>query len=109
MVFVRDRDGSARRQQDVECAIREAGGELRIVGGLAIERLESWLLSLDGQHGAEDLPHPEQQLPGHVPVKDTVAYVAIVERAGLDRLPADAHSLRTWIERAKAALGAGPR
>jgi hypothetical protein len=37
--------------------------------------------------------------------KDTSAMVEQIDRAALDRLPQDAVSLRTWLARARRALG----
>jgi hypothetical protein len=103
VAFVRDRDGDERRQRDVVQAMGEAAQPLHVVGGMAIEKLESWLLSLKGERRAEALQHPEKKLRGTA-AKKTASYVGLVEKADLSKIPADARSLRAWLEKARAAL-----
>jgi len=108
VAFVRDRDCSEQRQQDVEQAIAEQPSGMRVVGGMAIEKLESWLRSLGGERGAEALKHPEVGLPESIDPKNTTSYVSVVTAADLEQIPDDATSLKSWIGRARAALGQGP-
>jgi DNA-binding PadR family transcriptional regulator len=104
VAFVRDRDGSEPRQRQVERAIGEPEPQLSVIGGMAIEKLESWLLSLRGMHDAEQEKHPEKKLPRGIRAKDTAGYVQVVAKADLDRIPADARSLLAWVEKARDAL-----
>lgn len=113
LVFSRDRDGPkfAQREHDIEGALRtlaESGDGPAIVGAVAIEKLESWLTAIAGQHGSEYLRRPEEKLTElGVGAKDTPAMVALVEARGLGAIPPDAASLRRWLDRARDALGAG--
>lgn len=111
LVFSRDRDGPkfAHREEDIERALASLSTEESgpaVVGAVAVERLEAWILAISGQRRSEDLRKPEEHLPhAGVPSKDTAAMVALVERCGLSRIPDDASSLRRWLTRAKDALG----
>jgi len=75
-----------------------------VIGGVAIERFESWLLALAGKTGSEKARRPEATLT-ELGVNTTAEMVELVESVGLDRIPEDAGSLRSWIERARAMLG----
>lgn len=110
LVFSRDRDGPrfAHREEAIERAIAwllaEEGGPA-VVGAVAIEKLEAWLLAVAGRRRSEELRRPEDKLEeAGVRSKDTPAMVALVERCGLAGIPADAASLRRWLARAEAAL-----
>lgn len=111
-VFMRDRDKArfADREKDIEQAIeilKNTGGDgPAIVGGIAIEKLESWLTALAGTHGSEDLRRPEEILARlGIEEKDTSAMVRFVEETGLGKIPDDARSIRRWLDRAREALG----
>lgn len=109
--FSRDRDKArfAHREEDIERAIEaiaassDAGPS--IIGGVAIEKLESWLAAIAGVQGSESLRRPEEKLAElGVGEKDTDAMVRFVEERGLGEIPADARSLRRWLDRAEQAL-----
>ncbi len=106
LAFTRDRDGVKfeHRDDEIERAIAEiaASGERPLViGGVAIEKLESWLAAIAGHTGSEDMRRPEEKLAAlGVGDKDTRAMVALVEQKGLSGVPSDARSLHRWIERA---------
>jgi hypothetical protein len=108
-VFTRDRDKArfAHRDDDIEQAIAALDGTgPAIVGGIAIEKLESWLAAIAGIEGSEALRRPEEKLAEFgIGEKDTDAMVRFVEETGLAGIPADARSLRRWLERASRALG----
>lgn len=116
-VFIRDRDGTRSnpnqaRQDDIEEGIRRALEEwsehLSIVGGVAIIKLESWLLAIIGQPRSEEIRRPEEEIASLGVLtkdKETAAMVACVEANGLEQVPDDAESLRRWLERARQALG----
>lgn len=111
VVFSRDTDGQAERRADVERAIEaHERGPLptpRVAGGVAEPKLEAWILALAGAAHSEDRGHLSERLEElGVGGKDGRAMVAVVERADLDRLPADALSLHAWLARARSALGA---
>lgn len=110
-VFTRDRDKAkfVHREVDIERAIEALGAPPgagpSVIGGVAIEKLESWLVAVAGMQGSEDLRRPEEKLAElGVGEKDTGAMVRFVEERGLGDIPADARSLRRWLERAKQAL-----
>jgi hypothetical protein len=105
LMFSRDRDGpkNTARQQEIEQTLAELAndGGIGIIGGIAVERLESWLLALSGCTGTEALRDgkTDQQLEElGVPAKDTVAMVEHVGRCRLALIPADAASLRAWLK-----------
>ena len=105
LMFSRDRDGpkNTARQREIEQTLTELAndGGISIVGGIAVERLESWLLALSGCAGTEALRDgkTDQQLEElGIPVKDTIAMVEHVGRCGLASIPADAASLRAWLK-----------
>jgi hypothetical protein len=107
VVFTRDRDGDADRQMQIERAVIAVEGEVgcpEIVGGVAVERLESWLVALSGRTGSEamrDAQVDEILAQLEVPPKDTRAMVALVDRTDLARIPDDAASLTRWMARAR--------
>lgn len=114
VAFLRDRDGTnanpnLQRQEAVEDGIRRARDELdespEIVGGVVVKKLESWLVALLGRSGSETMRRPEEAVEQmKVSLKSTQDYVAVVRNADMDSLPKDAHSLRLWLERARAVL-----
>ncbi len=109
VVFVRDRDGKEKREKDIEEAItlleqNEEGGP-GIIGGMAVEKIEAWILALSGEAKSEKIPHPQKRF-GDLGIKgkNTAQFVAVVEKANLDRIPKDALSLNIWLERARRVL-----
>ncbi|MEZ4299820.1 MAG: hypothetical protein R3B70_33030 [Polyangiaceae bacterium] len=112
LAFSRDRDNPkfAHRTDDIERAITDLATDPAgpsIIGAVAIERLESWLLATFGEHGSESHRHPESHLESKgLPSKDTAAMVAHIERTGLAAIPPDARSFNLWLTRARAALTA---
>jgi hypothetical protein len=114
LVFSRDRDDSddhpnQAREDDIETGIRAAiedqGHRLTIAGSVAIRRLESWILALEGRTGSEDARRPEEALESLQVHQGTRYFVEVVESANLDAIPEDARSLRGWLDRAREALG----
>lgn len=110
LAFTRDRDGVkyAHRDEDIERALAtlKASGEGPVVvGGVAIEKLESWLTAIAGHHRSEEMRRPEEKLADlGVGDKDTRAMVALIEQRGLAGIPDDARSLHRWLDRAREAL-----
>lgn len=112
-VFTRDRDSVkfSHRDEDIERAIdgltTTGEGGPAIVGGVAIEKLESWLVALAGDFRSEETRKPEERLHKlGIADKDTAAMVTFVETRGLAAIPGDARSLRRWLARAREALKA---
>jgi hypothetical protein len=109
--FTRDRDKAkfAHREDGIERAIEGLGStadkQPAVVGGVAIEKLESWLVAVAGHHGSEGMRRPQERLAElGMDEKDTAAMVRLVEENGVTNIPADAHSLRRWLERARQAF-----
>jgi len=92
----------------VEAGIRDAAANrdlavVRVVGVVAVETIEAWLLAMLGECGTEGLadlkPILERRGYGTCEAK-----VRLVRERGLDDIPADAAFLRLWLERVRAAL-----
>ena len=114
VAFVRDRDGSRakpnkQRAESIEDGIAQAQQKWRecpaIIGGVAIKRLESWLVALLREDGSEDMSNPEEYLEAcDVIPKNTESYVALINSADLDGVPGDAESLARRLDRARKLL-----
>lgn len=110
LVFVRDRDGDRARERAIEMTITELGRDRHpartvIAGGVAIEKLEAWLLALDGARGSESEPDAATALAKRgIPLKHTGRMVDLVHRRSLRNAPEDARSLWRWLRRAAVAL-----
>ncbi len=110
IAFTRDRD----RHDDREAAVNRGLAWLRsaaearniaVVGGVAVECLEAWLLALGGTHRTEKMSVQkacDQWTEGGA--HDTSAIAAHVERADLAKMPEDAASLLEWLAQARSAL-----
>ncbi len=108
LVYVRDEDGDSTR------AASHAQGRAKgvtdhptvdVVGGLAVQAIEGWLLALRGEPKSERV----KARAGKKRVNDaglicTADMVECVRGADLDRLPPDAHSLRAWLDQAHAVF-----
>ncbi len=110
LAFTRDRDDAkfAHRESDIERAIAsitETNEGPALVGGVAIEKIESWVAAIAGATQSEKLRRPEEKLNAlGIHNKDTAGMVRVVEEHGLSSIPDDAQSLRRWLERAEKAL-----
>ncbi len=112
VLFVRDRDRSTEREADVEAGIRDAAvnhdlADVRVAGGVAVEKIESWLLALLGERKTEGLSDPKAVLE-HRGYDTCEAKVGLIRERGLAAMPDDATSLRRWLDRARKALGSAP-
>ena len=107
VVFSRDRDRDAQRAIDIEAGIAEAQRETspKIVGGVAKEAIEAWVLALKGAQNSESHSKPKVPLIQQWSISDTTQMVEAIESADLDRIPPDAESLSSWLERARRHLG----
>jgi hypothetical protein len=107
LVFVRDQDGYQDRQDDVEEGIRQArerGYAPKIVGGVAVQEIEAWILALLGERRSEGHADAKAVLAKKHEIIDRAGKVAVVEGADLDRVPEDARSLRAWLSEAGSAF-----
>jgi hypothetical protein len=102
VVFTRDRDRSAAREKEIEMAIKTATGmfSIAIVGGMAVEAIESWMLALLGDEKAEKHADPKAELAkrGVNTVEDKVRVVR-QEAAKLDEAKRRSASFATWAAR----------
>jgi hypothetical protein len=111
IAFSRDSDGDRGRAAAVEAGIAGIAEKFpdgpRVAGGVAVPTVEAWILALTGRTGTESLSRGKlvAAMEGLLGVaKMTTAYVDVVRGAELAKIPADAASLRVWIERARAAI-----
>ena len=101
LAFVWDSDGDALRPKTVAAAIEKAETdfpEVAIIGATAIPALEAWVLAMLGDQGTEALGKAAAQarLYGKG-VANTQAMVRVSTDFVLERLPADAASLKAWL------------
>jgi hypothetical protein len=84
-----------------------SNSNVAVVGGVCVERLESWLLALTGRTKTESMGRDrtvsELEAVG-VKDKDTATMVEHVQRHGIAGVPADAVSLHAWLTRVGACL-----
>ena len=102
VVFVRDQDGHSQRAADVEEGIQAARSHcpgLLIIGGMAVEEIEAWLLAMLGERKSESHKHPKEVLQERHGISNRLDKTRVVEEANFAKLPEDAHSLRTWMSR----------
>ena len=115
LAFSRDVDNDPARKHAIEHGIARIPEEFSeqappdVIGGVAVPAIEGWILALLGQRGTESLSTKGavRTLAGNgVEEKDGPAMAAVAEQADLDAIPADAASLRTWLQRARDVLPA---
>lgn len=120
VAFTRDRDGAnaagKQREKDVEEGLREAGQLYpdgpAVVGGMAVERIESWVAALLGHARSEALGDDkiDEILKKHgIEAKNTEHLRTAVEGADLEKIPGDAASLGAWLQRADGVFGGETR
>lgn len=100
------KDGDADRGRAIVAALDECRAKSgpRVVGGCAIECLESWILALQGREGTERQPvkWAKTQLGPTLEADHTKAFFEI---ASSNSTPAqDAKSLLNWLQDARTAL-----
>lgn len=109
LVFVRDKDGDDEREEDIGAGIRlltEGEHAPLVVGGCAVQEIEAWLLALLGERGSERHAQAKEVLARGHRIAGLPLKVAVVEGADLDAIPADARSLRAWIDAARGVFAA---
>ena len=107
LAFTRDRDRDEGREEAIERAVEEAERDraIAVVGGVAIETIEGWLIALTGEARSESIRHPEKEMPRlSLGQKHAADYAAHVRKHGLGRVSPDARSLLRWIDRARRAF-----
>ena len=110
VVFSRDCDRDDQRAADIEAGIAEAERESapRVVGGIAREAIEAWILALKGQRGSESHSKPKVPLAELLDHLGTEAMVQTVTSDNLEHIPPDAESLHLWLKRARKHLTVQP-
>lgn len=101
LVFVRDQDGYRDREEAIEEGVRRAReGDYSpaVVGGVAVQEIEAWILALLGESRSERHADAKSVLAERHGVAGRTAKIAAVEAADLKRIPEDARSLRTWLD-----------
>jgi hypothetical protein len=106
VVFVRDRDDEPMREKEIEAAVEMGAATFapRVAGGIAAQAIESWLLSLKNEKGAERHGDPKDVLRDKFGVESLADKVAIVVQADVDDVRQDARSLLQWLARVRAIL-----
>lgn len=110
LAFVRDQDGDEERQADIEEGVRFAqakGLDVDIVGGVAVQEIEAWILAILGERRSEHHSDAKQVLKQRHQITEREEMVEVIEARGIDGIPEDAASLRAWLEMATRALGEG--
>jgi hypothetical protein len=100
LVFVRDQDGYADRQASIEAGIllaNDGGYEPALVGGVAIQEIEAWILALLGERNTERHADAKAVLVKKHSITTGAEKVAAVESADLSKIPEDAASLLSWL------------
>lgn len=100
LVFVRDQDGYQDRQESIKAGIRlsiDGRFEPALVGGVAIQEIEAWILALLGERGSERHTDAKAVLAKKHGITTCAGKVAAVEGADRARIPEDATSLRDWL------------
>ncbi|MSP61902.1 MAG: hypothetical protein EXR72_16530 [Myxococcales bacterium] len=103
VVFTRDRDGYVAREEDVEKGIEKAAEmfpDVTIVGGVAVETIEAWILALLGESRSEAQHNPRTVLADTHSIRTVAEKVAAIALADLAAIPEDAGSLHRWLLRA---------
>jgi hypothetical protein len=111
VVFSRDRDGAKNRAREVaiEAVVTSASSlaaSPKLVGAVAVETLEAWVLAACGDAKCESYADPVAELAARFKVspKRTAAMVALIEAADLDSASARSDSLALWLRRARAVF-----
>lgn len=106
LAFTRDRDGDHQREKDIASGIDRAEQEVEgcpaIIGGVAIEAIESWVASAAGNPRAEQASHPKELLAD----SSLESKRAILDGMDLARIPRSATSMHRWLDRAAEVLTA---
>lgn len=110
LIYVRDwdqvraRSSATAPREELAQQLAAAGRQgVQAVGGLAVRNIDAWCLALRGDRGSENESNPKARLEG-LSVAATPEKVALVQNADLDNIPADAVSLRAFLDAVRDAL-----
>jgi len=108
LVFVRDRDRDKERADDIESALELARERFtpKIAGGVAVEEVESWVLSLLNHKDAERHGSAKEVLDKLHHITTLDRKLAVVAASDLAKVREDARSLRLWLDRVRETLDA---
>ena len=107
LAFSRDRDGDVSREEAIAEGIAQAQRdfpEVRVVGGLAIEQIESWVLAAGGRTRTESITDAKAAAEQALGDARLETLLRELEKADIANLPEDASSLRAWLVVAAAAI-----
>ena len=107
LVFVRDQDGEADREASIDEGIRlarERGFGPAMVGGVAIQEIEAWILALLGERPTQHHTDAKSVLVKKHGITTCAAKVAVVESADRGKIPDDALSLHAWLAQVDACF-----
>jgi hypothetical protein len=111
LAFSRDLDKDEGRRDAVEEGMKRVpetfASAPEIIGGVAIPKIEAWILALSGVRRTEQMSPTraeEALVQQGFARKDGAAMVRAVEVADLANIPEDAASLLLWLSRARATL-----
>lgn len=111
VVFFRDRDGAKNRarEAEIEAVVTNtpsAAASPKLVGAVAVETLEAWVLAACGDANCDSYTDPVAVLAARFSVspKSAAAMVALIEAADLDSASARSSSLARWLGRARAVF-----
>lgn len=110
LVFVRDQDGDEERQADIEEGLRLAQGkglDVAIIGGVAVQEIEAWILAILGERRSEHHADAKQVLRQRHKIAEREEMVEVIDERGIDGIADDAASLHAWLEMATRALSEG--
>lgn len=108
LVFVRDQDGYRDREEAITEGLRLAREPGRfspaVVGGVAVQEIEAWILALLGDARSERHADAKTVLADKHSISDRAAKIAAVETADLTKIPRDAASLADWLSQVTATF-----
>jgi hypothetical protein len=111
LVFVRDQDGDADREASIVEGLRlayERDFGPALVGGVAIQEIEAWILALLGERHTEHHVDAKSVLASKHGITTCAGKVAVVESADRGKIPDDAASLRGWLAQVDGCFVASP-
>jgi hypothetical protein len=103
LVFVRDRDKDQDRENDINEGLTKIS-KVMVVGGVAIEETEAWILALLGDNKAEKHSRPKEFLEKTRGIASTQQKVEEIEKSDLGKIPARSPSLESWLASAREML-----
>ncbi len=111
LVFVRDQDGYVDRQESIEAGMmlaRDSEFTPALVGGVAIQEIEAWVLALLGERRSEQHTDAKRELAIKHGITTCPQKVAVVDSAERRKIPEDAVSLRSWLAQVDTCFVAPP-